>query len=134
MSLINKPEITYSRRQIPTSAKLILLLAVIIGIWMRSCWLNYQKENIQFTDIKLESATPVSVDVTFNIDNKSLKSGKHRIFIEVFTSRNEVIAKKLTFVDISSKSKKGYIKVIDKFSRPLFDDETLTHARVTLDQ
>lgn len=133
MSVIKKPEITYNRRQIPNSAKIILFFAVIIGIWVRSCWINYQKENIQFTDIKLENITNMSVDVTFNIVNKSVKSGKHRIFIEVFSSKNEVVAKKLTFVEISSKSNKRYIRVLDKFVRPLFPDETLTHARVSLD-
>ncbi|HPM03165.1 MAG TPA: hypothetical protein PK816_13500 [Candidatus Cloacimonadota bacterium] len=133
MPHIIKPELTFSKRQIPNGVKIALLIAVVMGIWLRSCWKDYQKENIVFENIHLENSTPVSVDVLFTINNQTVKAGRHRIFIQVFTSKNDVITQKMTFVEIKAKSKDQYIKVLDKFKRPLEEGEILQKAIITLE-
>ncbi len=133
MPKIIKPEITYSKRQIPIGIKIALLIAVVMGIWLRSCWKDYQKENIIFENIRLENPTPVSVDVTYTINNKTFNEGRHKIFIQVFTSKNEVITQKMFFINLKAKSQVEYIKVLDKFNRPLEEGETLMKAQITLE-
>ncbi|HQB40259.1 MAG: hypothetical protein RBS92_00285 [Candidatus Cloacimonadales bacterium] len=133
MAEIIKRPTPKNKTQIPMSIKIALLLAVILGIWLKSCWKNYQLDNILFENKTLVNPTPVSVDVLFTINNKTYREGKHRILIQVYTTKNHVISKKMTFVEIKAKKSVQYIKVLDNFNRPLEKDEELSGAYISLE-
>lgn len=134
MAIIQKPEFSGKGKKIPAGFKLILLVAVILGLWVRSCWKDYEKESILFENIRLENPTSVSVDVHFTVINNTIQDKKQAVIIKILTDQNEVIASKMTQVEITAKSKTDYLKVIDKFDRALLPNEKILKATIEIYQ
>lgn len=133
MSLIEKPDFK-QKRNIPASMKLALMLAVIIGIWGRSCWRSNELKNIIFDNIVIENPTPVSVDIIFEVYNNTSQKGQKAILIEIFTNTNELLSSRITSIEINPKQRNKFVRVIDKFQRPLSPNEEISHANVKLYQ
>lgn len=130
MPTITRTDFKKTKKTIPVGIKLALLIAFGFGIWFKTCYKDYQKENITFEKIRLENPTNMSVDVYFTINNPTYQNGKKNVFIQVITSYNDILATKLTTIQLDAKSKQEYIKVIDKFKRPLATDEKIVKATV----
>lgn len=134
MSGIVKPKVLQSKKQIPMSLVIALLFAIIMGLWLKSYWDNYNVENILFENITLVNPSPVSVDVLFTINNKTNKDGRFNIFIQVYTTKNKIISSRLTTVEIKAKSQVQYIKELKSFERRLEAGEMLSGAIISLDK
>lgn len=133
MSVIEKPEFS-SKRTIPVSMKLILMIAVIIGIWGRSCWRANERANIIFDNVIIEELTPVSVEFSFEVENNTSQSGNKAILIKVFTDRNELVSSRITNVNIIPGKRQKHFRVIDRFDRAIRDDEKIGRVEVYLYQ
>jgi hypothetical protein len=133
MPKIEKPDLK-KRGVMSTLFKFLLLIAVIVGIWSRSCWRDNEVNKIVIENIRIVEQTPVSVVVYFDIDNQTYQSGKKQFLIEVFTGRNDKIASSLINVDVDAKEKRGVVKQIEKFDRALLEGETITNVNVSLYQ
>ena len=106
---------------IPASVKLILMLAVILGIWGRSCWLQTKDANIMISDIEVVEATKVTADIKFNVANRAEIALQKSFLIQIYNHRDELVASKITQIELPPKSNKRYLKVLEKFNIPLLN-------------
>jgi len=133
MPTIGTPNIK-KKNSISPTVKLILLVAVILGLIIWNCSQDREKSNILFEEITHENSTHLSVEVMFYINNKTLQSGRKPVLIQVFTSSGDMIASRITSIDLEPRSRRRIIRIIDNFERPLRADETISHVNVELFQ
>ncbi len=107
------------KRAIPPVAKLIMMLAIILGLVLHTCWKKTQGDNLQISDIQLSNITRVSLDVSFTIASRASVELEKSFMIEIYTTSGELLANKLTRITIPPKTSKRYIKVLQKFNMPL---------------
>ena len=114
-----------NNRTIPIGLKLALLISVIFGLWMRSNCRQNEIDNIIIERIILENQTRVSAEIVFDMVNNTRQSGRKNIIIEIYTSQNELIADRLTTVDISPMQTRRYVRTVENFKRTVADEEVL---------
>ena len=107
------------KRAIPPVAKLIMMLAVILGLVLHTCWKKTQGDNLQISDIQLSNITRISLDISFTIASRASVELEKSFMIEIYTTSGELLANKLTRITIPPKTSKRYIKVLQKFNMPL---------------
>ena len=107
------------KRAIPQASKLILMLAVIMGLVLHTCWKKTQGNNLQISDIQLSNITRISLDISFTIASRASIELEKSFMIEIYTTSGELLANKLTRLTIPPKTRKRYIKVLQKFNMPL---------------
>ena len=107
------------KRAIPPVAKLIMMLAVIIGLVLHTCWKKTQGDNLQISDIQLSNITRMRLDVSFTIASRASVELEKPFMIEIYNTSGELLANKLTSLTIPPKTRKRYIKVLQKFNMPL---------------
>ncbi|MCF7793623.1 MAG: hypothetical protein K9N09_04905 [Candidatus Cloacimonetes bacterium] len=106
---------------IPTSVKLFLMLAVILGIWGRSCWLKTKDSNIKISNIEVVEATKVTADIEFNVANRATVALKKSFLIKIIDKEDQLVASKIAQIELQPKSKKRYLKILQKFNVPLMN-------------
>ena len=107
------------KRTIPPVTKLIMMLAVIMGLVLHTCWKKTQGDNLQISDIQLSNITRVSLDISFTIASRASIKLEKSFMIEIYTISGELLASKLTHITVPPKTRKRYIKVLQKFNMPL---------------
>lgn len=106
---------------IPAWVKMVLLLAVVLGIWGRNCWLKSKDAYIEISDIEVLEATRVSADVAFRVENKADVSLKKSFLIQIYNQQDEQVASKISQIELPPKSNRRYLKVMQKFNIPLMN-------------
>ncbi|MCK4312008.1 MAG: hypothetical protein KAW88_04665 [Candidatus Cloacimonetes bacterium] len=119
------------RRTIPPAVKLILLVAVIIGFMMHNCWKKSQGRNLQISEIEITELTRVSADVAFVVSSRASIELKKSVLIEIYTKSGELIASKISRITIPPKTRKRYLKVLQKFNFPLDNPEDIDEISIT---
>jgi len=132
--MINIPRSNLKKRKVTFGLKFLIVISLVVGFWFRSCWNSNELENIIFENIFIENITNASVDVCFEIYNRTRQARSKLILIEVITTNNEVIAKKMIKADIKPLDRTNHFARVDKFERMLAHDERLVGARVRLYQ
>ena len=107
------------KRAIPPVAKLIMMLAVIMGLVLHTCWKKTKSDNLQISDIQLSNITRISLDISFTIASRASVELEKSFMIEIYNTSGELLASKLTHLSIPPKTRKRYIKVLQKFNMPL---------------
>ena len=118
------------KRAIPPVTKLIMMLAVIIGLVLHTCWKKTQGDNLQISDIQLSNITRISLDISFTIASRASVELEKSFMIEIYTTSGELLANKLTRLTISPKTRKRYIKVLQKFYMPLESPDDIGDFRI----
>ncbi len=118
------------KRAIPPVAKLIMMLAVILGLVLHTCWKKTQGDNLQISDIQVSNITRVSLDISFTIASRASVELDKSFMIEIYTTSGELLASKLTSLTIPPKTRKRYIKVLQKFNMPLESPDDLGDCKV----
>ena len=131
MPIIERPDFT-RRRAIPASLKLILLGAVILGLFLRSCWYDKRETYYEIDQIELTGQTLSSVDVLFVVTNNTRMQKEESVLIRLYTTRGDELASRITSIDIPPRSRRRYRKMIERWERPLYTDEELSHATVEI--
>lgn len=119
------------RRPIPPLIQIILLVAIVFGIYLRSCWKKHQAASIQIQNVEIADYTPGNIDVTFTINNPHDVALKKALIIKIYDEDDYEVASKLVKVEIAPQSNKKYLKVLTKFNRSLLDRK-LSHATVEI--
>ncbi len=112
------------RWPIPSYVKFVLMLAVIAGFWGHSCWKKNVGANIQISEIEVMQATMTSADISFYVASRADIPLKKSLLIKLTNVNDELVASKITQIEIPPKTRKKYLKVLQKFERPLngFED------------
>ncbi len=112
------------RWPIPSYVKFVLMLAVIAGFWGHSCWKKNVGTNIQISEIEVMQATMTSADISFYVASRADIPLKKSLLIKLTNVNDELVASKITQIEIPPKTRKKYLKVLQKFERPLngFED------------
>jgi hypothetical protein len=131
---IIEPTDYHRKYPVSATAKFIVLLLILFGIWFRGCWYKQQANEILISNVQVSDITSQSVDVHFTIENRKPIDWDQNLFIKVYTSENQQIASKIVKVHILKKRSQDYVKVIDKFERALKPNETIQKATVELYQ
>jgi len=118
------------KRAIPQASKLILMLAVIMGLVLHTCWKKTQGDNLQISDIQLSNITRISLDISFTVASRASIELEKSFMIEIYTTSGELLANKLTRLTISPKTRKRYIKVLQKFNMPLESPDDIGDFRI----
>lgn len=106
---------------IPVWVKLVLMMAVILGVWGRSCWLKTKDANIRISDIEVVEATKVTADIKFNVANRAEIALRKSFLIQIYNQRDELVASKITQIELPPRSNRRYLKVLEKFNVPLLN-------------
>ncbi len=117
---------------IPSGIKLILMVLVIFGFLVHRCWKKNQGSNILISDIEVSEITKVSADITFFAANRASVELTKAVKISLYTKNSRLIADKLTNITIPAKSKKKYIKLMQKFKFPVNDPNSVGKATVEI--
>ena len=118
------------RRPIPASAKLILMMVVILGLVLHTCWQKTKGDNLQISDIQISNITRVSLDISFTIASRASIELEKSFMIEVYTTNGELLSSRLTQLSIPPKTRKRYIKVLQKFNMPLDDPDDIGDFKI----
>ncbi|NQV17135.1 MAG: hypothetical protein HQ534_01125 [Armatimonadetes bacterium] len=118
------------RWPIPPALKLILLVAVILGLVGRKCWMKNPGRNLQISEIEITEVTKVSADVKFTVANRAKISLKKSVLIKIFSPSGELIASKIAWIEIPAKSRKRYLKVLQKFNFPIDNPDEIVDVTV----
>ncbi len=118
------------RRPIPASAKLILMMVVIMGLVLHTCWQKTKGDNLQISDIQISNITRVSLDISFTIASRASIELEKSFMIEVYTTNGELLSSRLTQLSIPPKTRKRYIKVLQKFNMPLDDPDDIGDFKI----
>ncbi|HHE40093.1 MAG: hypothetical protein DRI23_10135 [Candidatus Cloacimonadota bacterium] len=112
------------RWPIPSYVKFVLMLAVIAGFWGHSCWKKNVGANIQISEIEVMQATMTSADISFYVASRADIPLKKSLLIKLTNVNDELVASRITQIEIPPKTRKKYLKVLQKFERPLngFED------------
>ena len=111
------------RWPIPATVKLLLMLLVIMGFIMHNCWKKTHGKSLPISDIEITELTRVSADVAFVVVNPHNLELKKAVLIKIFTNSGELIASKISSITMPAKTKKRYLKVLQKFNFPVDDPE-----------
>ncbi len=130
--MIERPDYSLKKRYAPPAIKLILLIAVILGFYFRSCWYDRLDLYFDINQVYLDNQTLSSVDVLFVIRNNTQMDRKESIFIKLYTDRGDELASRLTSVEIPARSQRRYRKMVENWERALYSDEELSHATVEI--
>ena len=118
------------RWPIPPAIKLILLVAVILGLVVRNCWMKDPGRNLQISEIEITEVTKVSADVKFTVANRAKITLKKSVMIKIFSPSGDLIASKIAWIEIPAKSRKRYLKVLQKFNFPIENPDAIVDATV----
>ena len=118
------------KRSIPPAAKLIMMLAVVMGLVLHTCWKKTQGDNLQISDIQLSNITRISLDISFTIASRASIELKKSFMIEIYTTSGDLLANKLIHLSIPPKTRKRYIKVLQKFNMPLNDHDDIGDFKI----
>ncbi len=129
MSSIERIDIN-KRWPIPPAIKFILLIAVILGLIARSCWMKNPGRNLQISEIEITEVTNVSADVKFTVANRAEIPLKKSVLIKVFLPTGELLASKISWIEIPAKSRKRYLKVLQKFNYPIDNPNEIVDVTV----
>jgi hypothetical protein len=116
----------------PSSIKLLLLIAVIAGISIRACWKKSQPDKIIISDVQIAEKTLSNIDVTFTVINKMGVDVKKDFIIKVYNNRDQVIATKITQINLKAARRQKFRKVIQRFLQPVSNPEEIKKATVEL--
>ncbi|HNX00115.1 MAG TPA: hypothetical protein PLE74_02660 [Candidatus Cloacimonadota bacterium] len=125
-------EETPKRYPISATIKFVILILIIFGFWLRSCYYKQLPHNMVISDVYMTSITPQSVDVNFTLENRKAIAMDQNLFIQVYTTENYMIASKIVKVTVPASTKLEYIKTLDNMNRQLHPRETLQKATVEL--
>ena len=129
MRSVDRIDIT-KKRSIPPVTKLIMMLAVIMGLVLHTCWKKTQGDNLQISDIQLSNITRISLDISFTIASRASVELEKSFMIEIYTTSGDLLANKLTRLTIPPKTRKRYIKVLQKFNMPLNDTDDIGDFKI----
>ncbi len=118
------------KRAIPPAIKLIMMLAVIMGLVLHTCWKKTQGDNLQISDIQLSNITRISLDISFTIASRASVELDKSFMIEIYTTTGDLLANKLIHLSIPPKTRKRYIKVLQKFNMPLSDPDDIGDFKI----
>ncbi len=109
-------------KKYPTSStvKLILLITAIFGLYLRSCYIKNQNKKIIFKNAKVSAFTQASIDVEFDVINKSGIAKDRPILIRVINKNGVEVASKITKIYVKNDGKiHGYLIEITKIKNPI---------------
>lgn len=118
MSVFERMEMK-KKRPIPNYAILVLLLMMVFGIYLRNCWKEKQTSQIEISDIEIVDHTNASIDIQFSANNSYNIQLKKTIIIKVILTSGADLASRLTYIEVPPKSNKKYLKILNRFAKPL---------------
>lgn len=122
----------HQKRIIPAGVKMLLLIAVIVGISIRACWKKSQTDKIEITNVQIAEKTIANVDVTFEVNNKMGVDVKKDFIIKIYNQRDQEIATKITQIKLKAARRQKFRKVIQRFLQPIQDPQDIKRATVEL--
>jgi hypothetical protein len=108
---------------IPGWVKFVVLALVIAGIWMHNCSQDQLAREIVISDVVISAYTKVHIEVEYSIHNRSRIDRDAWLLLRVSDDRDEELASSMFVVSLKAGEKKDMVKVLDKLSRPLADNE-----------
>jgi hypothetical protein len=117
---------------IPATVKFVVLLLVIFGIGLRTCYYRHLPKQMIISDVYLSSITPQSVEVNFTLENRKGVDMEQNLFIQLYTSENYMICSKIVKVTVPAGRKLEYVKILDNLNRQLHEGEKLLKVTVEL--
>ncbi len=105
---------------VPSGIKLILLIAVILGIYLRSCYHKEQNKKIIFQNAKITAFTNANIDVEFEVINKTGIEGNKPVLIRIINKQGLEVASKITRIYLKNDGKvHAYLVEITKIKNPI---------------
>lgn len=123
---------TPRRYPIPAWVKMALMIAVILGLTLRSCYVKQQGRSFVISGVTIQEKTRVSVDVVFTITNTARVTQKKSVLIQVYDTNGDLVASKLSQIEVPGTSERRFLKVLQKFKRPIKDASEIELATVDI--
>ena len=118
-------------KRMPMMSKILILFAIILGFVVRSCWFSNEIQSIAFENIVLENQTHLSVEVIFDTNNDTRRSGRTSVLIEIYNMNNQLLASRITSIYLIPKGTTSHVIIMENFNRAIREGETI-QARISL--
>ncbi|MFO7895678.1 MAG: hypothetical protein R6U84_01915 [Candidatus Cloacimonadales bacterium] len=120
------------KRPVPANIKLVILLAVVFGFWMRSCWIKQQAYTLRIYNIEATDMTSGSIDVKFEVRNPNDLEVTKSILIKAFTADEKLIASRITEIVALPKSTQTHLKMLNTLDIPIQDLSDIASVTVEI--
>ena len=118
-------------KRMPMMSKFLILFAIILGFFVRSCWFENERQSIIFQNIVLDHQTHISVEVLFDVNNDTRRSGRTSVLVEIYGANNALIASRITTINLIPKGTTSHVIIMENFNRAVREGETI-QARISL--
>lgn len=117
---------------IPNWIKLMVIVLVIAGVFIHNCTQDNLLKEIKITDVQITEYSKVHVEVDYTIANSSKFDRDVRLLLRVYDKDNIELGSTLFLVNISKHSKKSMLKIIDKLSKPIDNENRPFKATIEI--
>lgn len=131
MSVFERMEMK-KKRPIPNYAIMVLLLMMVFGVYLRSCWKEKQVHQIEIANIEIVDHTNASIDIQFSANNPYKVPLKKSILIKVILTSGADLASRLTSIEFPPNSNKKYLKILNRFAKPLTSLDEISKVTVEI--
>ncbi len=122
------------KHKLKQSVVLVVILAALFGLWVRSCTRTKLQEKIIIHSVNIEEFGSNYVIISYEIENKDSKDRNVMLLAEISDQDEEEIASKLFEVSVKAKSKTRRSKTLDEVTRAIKDGERPYRATLRLYQ
>jgi len=121
------------KKPMPAGILVMVLVLAVFGLITRSCWFKQVEETIIVTKVRPGEQNRASVEVLFNVQNKSTIDRQQSFWVKLYSAdTKELVADKIFSETIPGSSNREYLKIIEKFKRPLKENEKIGWVTIEL--
>jgi len=117
---------------IPNCVKLLVVLLVFTGILIHNCSQTNLTKEIQVSNVRITTYSKVHAEVEYLLTNKSAFKRDVRLLVRIFNETGEELGSALYMVQTLPYSSKPMVKIIDKLSSPLENENIPVKATLEI--
>jgi diphthamide synthase (EF-2-diphthine--ammonia ligase) len=119
-------------RKLPlaNSGKLLILLAVALGIWIHQCTQKELRESIVLSEVSVANYSTGHIELAYKIQNLKDHDQEVRLLAKVWDENEEEIASIMFLVNLKAGIIQNRTKIIDKLNRAIRDGEVPHRAAI----
>ncbi len=112
------------------SGKLLVLLAVALGIWIHQCTQRELRESIVLSEVKVVNFSSGHIELGYKIQNLKDHDQEVRLLAKVWDENEEEIASIMFLINLKAGITQNRTKIIDKLNRAIREDEIPHRAAI----
>lgn len=117
---------------VPNWIKLLVVALILMGIFIHNCMQDMQDREIRISDVSIAAYSTAHVEVTYKLQNLAKVERDVWLLLKVYDDKDEELGSVLFLVSIKAGVTQSRIKVVDKLTRPLAENEKPAKASLQI--